>query len=100
VIEHERRSRRIRKLRHAELAQLLERVARACVVQHREIDSRDRDFTSANGMAGVRAQDFFGERKAQRWLQTKMGQGEEVNAILARPHRRYDRRCPRRAGWL
>jgi hypothetical protein len=65
MIQHERRARRVRKPSHAELAQLLERVARARIMQHREIHARDHDFTGTNGMAGMGTEDFFGEREAQ-----------------------------------
>jgi hypothetical protein len=65
MIEHERRARCIRQLRHAELAQLLEGVARARVVQHREVDSRDDHFACANGAIGMRGEDLFGERITQ-----------------------------------
>ena len=49
----------------AELLELLERVGGAGVMNHGEVDPRHDDFTRCGGPAGVRAENFFGERVAQ-----------------------------------
>jgi hypothetical protein len=75
MIEHESRARCIRQIFRAELLELRERVTGPRVVDHREVDVRDDDFTRSGGAAGVSTENFFGERVAQWKLRDVTGEG-------------------------